>query len=131
MIIRLSSVIDVYYCYVKVLLRALQMRFDLNQNQQPSVQTWKTKRHLENILEDYTDLLIWENCNHWLVWRRDNQGIWWDLNSTTLVPTSYTFHKAVNELYNRDVMLFDCTALRCHLHEQVSLLQRKKRKTKK
>src|SRR4051812_46614603 len=63
-----------------------------------------------SIMSEATDFLILENRNHWLLWRKDDRGLWWDLNSLS-EPVYYTDVEAA-ELRHRTVQLFECTRTR-------------------
>jgi hypothetical protein len=95
-----------------VLLRAASQAFDLTGNEEPVGVQFENEDMILSIMETSTDLLLLEDDNHWLTWRKDERtGLWWDLNSQHS-PKCYSYAEAATELIRREVLLFDCTAWR-------------------
>jgi hypothetical protein len=94
-----------------VLLMALRQYVTLDNTQLPNAVPFDDDSELLSIMSKETDFLILEDENHWLVWRKDNRGLWWDLNSLA-EPVYYTDVEAADELSSRRIQLFECTKLR-------------------
>jgi hypothetical protein len=94
-----------------VLLMALREYVILDNTQLPTAVPFDDGLDLLSIMSKATDFLILENRNHWILWRKDDRGLWWDLNSLN-EPVHYTDLEAADELNSREVQLFECTRTR-------------------